>query len=198
MANDESRLAPWATGPLCRHYMLGVFDAAIVRLPDVHHLHDRSVHWAFGVEADGACEPLGVWLAPADGADASLRIVGDLAFRGVERLWHVTGGAAGAILERVSHTFSGTSVFSSDDRTRRDVGRPPRRREPSPAELGAEIARRQVLGAVRRHGSFANEIAALDFVSGALQQTGRHSDRAGAATGWPRQRSGAQTVPPGF
>jgi hypothetical protein len=196
VATGESRLSSWATGPLSRCYLLGVFDVASVRLRQADQHDDRSVHWGFGCPVDGGAEPLGVWLDTTISGQAPLRIVQDLHFRGVERIWHVTGDDSVSVLQCVTEVFSDTVVFSSDDRPRVDRVESPRRREPSPAELAAERARKYLIRAIRRHGSFETEAAALDFVSGALQQMAHHSDRDGAAKGRPRQRSGAQSVPP--
>lgn len=189
----------WAKRPLCRHYVLGIFDSATLRLRDADQVGRRSVHWAFGCLLDGACESLGVWFAPSGEADCGVSIVADLQRRGVERIWHVTGDDVVPVLQRVTESFAGTSVFSCGERSRAAspvVARPQLR---SPVELMAERARNDLIRALRRHGGFENEGTALDFISGALQRTERRLDRESAiAKGRPRQRSGAQTVPPGL
>jgi transposase-like protein len=189
----------WPTRPLCRSYVLVIFDAATIRLRSADHVSKRSVHWATGCLLDGECEPLGVWLASVFEADNSPQIVADLQRRGVERIWHLAGDVAGPVLPRVTEAFSSLSAFSSDDRACPDPTASARQYLPSSAELAAERVRNELVRALRRHGSFENENAALDFISGVLQRTERRLDRESAiAKGRPRQRSGAQTVPPGF
>ena len=189
----------WSRRPLCRHYVLAIFDTATIRFRHADDISERSVHWATGCLPDGDSEPLGVWITPAVGGDCSSCVVADLQWRGVERIWHVTGGDAGSVPAAVAEAFSRTSVFSSNDRPGSEAGAAARERLPSAAELAAERVRNELIRALRRHGSFENEGAALDFISGALQRTERRLDRESAiAKGRPRHRSGAQTVPPGF
>lgn len=189
----------WLRRPLCRRYVLGVFNTSIVRLRnDDKTLTARPIHWAFGCLVDGELEPLGVWASLAAESDTVQAAAADLQKRGVERIWHVTGGAGEWLLRHMTAAFSGTSVFSFDDRTIPNGAASPRRIERSAAEGAAEDAREYLVRAIRRHGGFENEATALDFVTAALQRMERRLDRDCAAKGRPRQRSGAQTVPPGF
>lgn len=195
VANNGRELTSCQTRPLCRHYMLCIIDTAIVRLHHADQVSDRSVHWAIGCLLDGECETLGVWLDPAIDRDDSPRIAADLQFRGVERIWHVTGGAADPVLKRLTEVFCSTAVFSCGDPGRPNVPVSPRRREASPAELGAEQARAYLVRAIESHGSFQGEAAVLDFVSGALQQMERRSDRESAAKGRPPAEIGCANGP---
>ena len=192
-------LSGWLKRPLCRRYILGIFDASVVRLRDADGFRDHPVHWAFGWLADGECEPLGAWIGSENGAESPLRMLADLKRRGVERIWHVTGTDVGDLQERVSAAFSSTMARSSVDSLLADARAASRRRGlPSP-ELVAEHVREGLTRAIRRHGSFESEAAVLDFVAGALQRTERRLDRGGViAKVRPRQDPGAQMASPRF
>lgn len=192
-------LSGWLKRPLCRRYILGIFDASVVRLRDADGFRDHPVHWAFGWLADGECEPLGAWIGSESGVESPLRMLADLKRRGVERIWHVTGIDAGDLQERVSAAFSSTMARSSVDSLLADARAASRRRGlPSP-ELVAEHVREGLIRAIRRHGSFESEAAVLDFVAGALQRTERRLDRGGViAKVRPRQDPGAQMASPRF
>jgi hypothetical protein len=157
------------------------------------------VHWAFGGLADGECEPLGVWIESESGSENPLQMLADLESRGVERIWHLTGTEAGNLQERLGAAFSSTTIGSSADGLLTEALAASRRRgRPSP-ELAAEHARKSLIRAIRRHGSFESEAAVLDFVAGALQRTERRLDRGGViAKVRPRQDAGAHRVPLGI
>jgi hypothetical protein len=195
---DGALLSGWSMRPLCRRYILAIFDVAIVRLRDADGFREHPVHWAFGWLADGECEPLGVWIESESGAECPLRMLVDLKGRGVERIWHVMGTDRGNLQERVAAAFSGTTVRSSLDSLLTEALAAPRRGLPSP-ELAAKHVREGLMRAIRRHGSFENESAVLDFFAGALQRTERRLDRGGViAKVRPRQDAGAHRVPLGI
>jgi hypothetical protein len=185
--------------PLCRRYILGIFDVAVVRLRDVDGFRDHPAHWAFGWLADGECEPLGVWIESDSSAEIQRRMLADLERRGVERIWHVAGTDAGHLQAPVSAALSGMTAHSSVDRVRAEALAAWRLRVlPSP-ELAAKQAREVLIRAIRRHGSFESEAAVLDFLAGALQRTERRQDRGGVmAKVLPRQDAGAHRVPLGI
>jgi hypothetical protein len=189
----------WLRRPLCRRYILGIFDVSVVRLRDADGFRDHPVHWALGWLADGECEPLGAWIESERGAEIPLQMLADLKGRGVERIWHVTGTDVGHLQGLVSAAFTGTTARSSVDRLLTEaLAASPRRGLPSP-ELVAEHVREGLVRAVRRHGSFESEAAALDFVAAALQRMERRLDRGGVmATVRPRQDAGAHRVPLGI
>jgi hypothetical protein len=192
-------LSGWLRRPLCRRYVLGIFDVSVVRLRDADGFRDHPVHWAFGWLADGECEPLGAWIEPEGGAESPFPVLADPKRRGVVRIWHVTGTDVGHLQERVSAAFSSTTARSSVDSLLTDARAASRRRVlPSP-ELVAEHVRAGLIRAIRRHGSFESEAAVLDFAAGTLQRTERRLDRGGViATVRPRQDAGAHRVPLGI
>jgi hypothetical protein len=66
-------------------------------------------------------------------------------------------------------------------------------------ERVAERVRAYLIRAVRRHGHFENEAAALDFIAVALQRAERRLDRERLiAKERPRLDSGAQMAPRGI
>ena len=188
-AHDGAVSSNVSRRPLCRRYVLGLFDIAVARWRDAQGVHDLPVHWAFGWLADGECEPLGVWIESGAGSAEPLRLLADLKTRGLERIRHVTGTDAGQLRERAAAAFSSAGGGSSVERVATKES----------AERTAEEVREAVARAIRRRGSFASEAAALDFISGALQRMERRLDRERAiAKVRPRHESGAQMVPPGF
>jgi hypothetical protein len=198
-AHEGAMPSGWLRRPLCRRYILGIFDVAIVRWHDAGGLNDHSVHWAFGWLVDGECEPLGAWTEPENGSDISLRIPADLRSRGVERIWHVTGTDTAAVRERVTDAFSSTTVFSSVDRIPAETPVWPRPRVPSSPERAAQHFHEYLIRAIRRRGGFESRAAALDFMADALQRAERRLDRERlVAKGEPRLDSGAQMAQPGL
>jgi hypothetical protein len=196
---DGALLSGWLNRPLCRRYVLGIFDAAVVQWRDAEGCRDRSVHWAFGWLADAECEPLGAWIEPEKGAESPLQMLADLKRRGVERIWHVTGADVGDIQERASAAFSSTTARSSVDSLLTDARAASRWRGLQSPELVAEHFRQGLTRAIRRHGSFESGAAVLDFAAGALQRMERRLDRGGVvANARPRRDAGAHTVPLGI
>jgi len=168
----------WRERPLCRRYVLAIFDVAAVRLREAKYLRDRSVPWAIGWLADGPCEPLGAWIEPETGADGVPRMLADLQGRGVERIAYVAGIAC--LRDPASAAFCGTIVRSPVDPRLAEATAASPSLGLAPPELVAEEVRQGLVQAVRRHGSFESEAAALDFIAGALQRAERRLDRAGA------------------
>jgi hypothetical protein len=197
MTNAGRNLPSWLRRPLCRRYVLGIFEVAVVRLRESGGFRAHPVHWAFGWLVDGECEPLGVWIESERGSEVPLQMFADLKCRGVERIWHMTGTGVGHLQERVSAAFPGTTFHSSIDRGLADALATSRWHAPLSPELAAEQVREGLIRAIRRHGSFESEAAALDFIAGALQRAERRLDRERViAEVMSRQDPGAQMVPP--
>jgi transposase-like protein len=197
--NDGAVPSNVSRRPLCRHYVLGFFDTAVVRWRDAQAFHDLPIHWAFGWLADGECEPLGVWIEPDAASEGPLRLLTDLKARGLERIRHVAGTDTARLREHAAAAFSSAGRGSSAERIVAQVSAASRRHVPASLERSAEEVGEALARAIRRRGSFASRVAALDFVSGALQRMERRLDRERAiAKVRPRHESGAQMVPPGF
>jgi hypothetical protein len=199
MTSSGRNLGPWLRRPLCRRYVLGIFDASVVRLRDADGFRDHPVHWAFGWLADGECEPLGAWIGSESGAGSPLQMLADLKDRGVERIWHVTGTGVGRLQECVSAVFPGATVHTSVDRRLTEALATSRPRAPLSPELAAEQVRENLVHAIRRRSSFESEAAVLDFIAGALQRAERRLDRERVmAAVMPQKYSAARIVPPGL
>jgi Transposase, Mutator family len=193
-ARIEAFRRDWLRRPLCRRYALGIFDIAVVRVREAKGLRDCSVPWAFGWLADGQCEPLGAWIEPQTASEGTLRMLGDLKGRGVERIAYVAGIAC--LREPVSTAFYGATIRSATDtRLAEATAASARLGLPSP-ECVSEEVRGGLARATRRHGSFETPAAALDFVAGALQRTERRLDRGGEIAMLRARRPGAQTASP--
>jgi len=191
---DGALLSGWSNRPLCRRYVLGVFDVVVVRSRDADGCRDHPVHWAIGWLPGGECDFLGAWVESESGSESPLQMLADLKRRGVERIWHVTGTDRGNLQERVAAAFSGTTDRSSAESLLTDARATSRRVLPSP-ELAAEHVREGLIRAIRRQGSFENEPAVLDFFAGALQRMERRRDRGAVmAKARPRQDAGAHRV----
>ncbi len=192
-------LSGWSNRPLCRRYILGIFDVVVVRSRDADGCRDHPVHWAIGWLPDGECDFLGAWIEPESGCEGPHQMFADLKRRGVERIWHVTGTGAGHLGERASAAFPGTTFHSSVDQVLTDALATSRRRVPLSPGLAAEQVREDLARAVRRRGGFESGAAVLDFVASALQRTERRLDRGGViAKVRPRQDRGAQMASPSF
>lgn len=76
----------WKRLPLDAVYPLVFFDALRVKIRDEGLVHNKAVHIALGVCADGAKEILGLWIEQNEGAKFWLRVMNELKNRGVEDL----------------------------------------------------------------------------------------------------------------
>ena len=78
-------VAAWQARPLESIYPLVFFDALRVKIRDEGLVHNKAVHIALGVRADGTTkEILGLWLEQSEGAKFWLRVMNGLKNRGVE------------------------------------------------------------------------------------------------------------------
>ena len=180
--------ADWLDRPLCRRYALGMFDVANVRTEGGQHGRDRSVYWATGWLADGECEFLGAWIEAPGTPEGPSRMLADLKRRGVERIWHVAGADSGGLQQQANTAFVGSTCDRLSTEAFAAV----------PERVAAEVRARLKRG-IRRHGSFENPSAALDFLARALQRTERRMDRGGMTTTVRLlPDSGTQRTSPGF
>jgi len=186
----------WARRPLCRRYVLGVFDAAAVRWREAGGQSAHRVHWAFGWLADGECEPLGVWIERAP--DGVFLMLADLQARGVERIWRVAGTESWQIDERTAPALLGKRMRLSADQLAPDASAASPQHEMVSAQLVVDQVREGLIRALRRRGSFDGEADAFGFVAGVLQRAERRLDRERLlAKGLLRLDAGVQIVTPG-
>ncbi len=186
MTDLERGLTAVSSRPLCRRYALAIADVALVRVRDAGDIREHPLFWVFGWLADGECEPLGLCL----GAHALPRMLDDFKSRGLERVWHVEplddGCARDAEVATLAIDRSFPGALASS--------RPPML--PSAAAVARDV-RDGLLRAVRRHGHFENEAAALDFFALALRRAESRLDRERQMVKErPRHDSGARTVTP--
>jgi len=166
MTDPERDPSAVQSRPLCRRYALVIPAVTPVRVRDAGGIGTQPLFWAFGWLADGECEPLGLCL----GAQALPRMLDDFRSRGLERVWHLEppgdGGAQEAedAMLAIERSFPGALASSRPHML------------PSAAAV-AEDVRDRLIRAVRRHGPFEDEAAALHFVADALQRTERRLDR---------------------
>ena len=173
MSSDGSNQACWLSKPLCRRYIASTFEVAGFKCGAAGAVRKRQVEWAFGWLPDGECEGLGAWLRTEPEPTYGDALVDDLKIRGVERLLYVEGTAP----HEVASAFcSRTSRASIERLLAQALEASDRHGLPSPAEVTREIAG-SLDRAIRRHGAFDDEAAAVDFVASALQRAERRLDR---------------------
>lgn len=166
MTDLEPDLTSVSSRPLCRRYALAIAEVTHVRVRDAGGIGQHPLFWVFGWLVDGECEPLGLCL----GAHALTPMLDDFKRRGLERLWHLEplGDASTQEAEvaalAIERSFPGALASS----------RPPMT---ASATTVAKDVRDGLRRAVRRHGPFENEAAALDFVALALRRAERRLDR---------------------
>lgn len=173
MARNEDSQARWLTRPLCRRYVVSVFESATVQCRDGGAVRRLEVEWAFGWLSDGECEPLGVWIKSEPERDYEAALTADLKRRGVEWLWAVIGCKH----EHLVAAFMSRTPRTSVERILAQAqGASERRGLPFPTLITEQI-RESVNRAVRRHGAFDSHATALDFIAIALQRAERRLDR---------------------
>lgn len=184
MTDPERELTSVSRRPLCRRYALVIPLVARVRVRDAGDLREHPLFWVFGWLADGECEPLGLCL----GAQALPGMLDDFKRRGLERVWHVESLGDGCAQDAevatlaIDRTFPGALASSRPHMLA------------SAAAVAKEV-RDGLLRAVRRHGHFENEAAALDFFALALRRAESRLDRERQmAKERPRLDSGEQTA----
>jgi len=173
MSSDGSNQASWLNKPLCRRYIASTFEVASFKCGAAGAIRKRQVEWAFGWLPDGECEGLGAWLRTEPERTYGAALVDDLKIRGVERLLTVAGTAPG----EVPAAFCGRTPRASIDRLlAQALEASDRHGLPSPNRITEEIAG-SLDRAIRRHGAFDDEAAAVDFIASALQRAERRLDR---------------------
>jgi len=152
--------------PLCRRYALVIPVVTPVRVRDAGGIGTHPLFWVFGWLADGECEPLGLCL----GAQALPQMLDDFKSRGLERVWHLEPLGGGCVQEAEVATLAIDRSFPGALASSRPHMLPS-------ATAVAKDVRDGLVRAVRRHGHFEDEAAALGFVARALQRAERRLDR---------------------
>lgn len=156
-----------ANRPLCRRYALVIPAVTRVRVSVAQDMREHAAFWMLGWLADGECEPLGLCV----GAHALPGMLDDFKSRGLERVWHVApleGDAyaqeAGEAVLAIERSFPGARASSRPHML------------PGALAVAREV-RDGLTRAVRRHGHFERESAALEFLGLALLRAERRLDR---------------------
>ena len=152
--------------PLCRRYALVIPGVTPVHVRDTGGIGEHPLFWILGWLADGECEPQGLCL----GAQALPQMLDDFRSRGLERVWHLEPLDDGCAQEAEGATLAIERAFPGALASSRP------RMLPNAAAVAKDM-RDRLIRAVRRHGHFENETAALDFVARALQRAERGLDR---------------------
>ena len=76
-------VAAWQARPLESVYPVVFFDALRVKVRDEGTVRNKAIHIALGVREDGTKEVLGMWIEQNEGAKFWLRVMNELAARGV-------------------------------------------------------------------------------------------------------------------
>ncbi|MBC7671512.1 MAG: hypothetical protein H7247_03750 [Polaromonas sp.] len=170
--------------PLCRRYALAIAEVTFVRVRDASDIREHPLFWVFGWLADGECEPLGLCI----GAHALPPMLAGFKSRGLERVWHVEALGAESAQDAEVATLAIDRSFPGALSSSRPHMLPS-------AVVAASHVRDGLLRAVRRHGHFENEAAALDFFALALRRAEIRLDRERQmAKERPRLDSGARTA----
>ncbi len=76
-------ITTWQSRPLESCYPVVFFDALRVKVRDEGMVRNKAIHIALGVRHDGTKEVLGMWIEQNEGAKFWLRVMNELAARGV-------------------------------------------------------------------------------------------------------------------
>lgn len=139
--------------PLCRRYVLVVFDHVVMRWQDQGEPREAPVCWALGWLTNGDSEPLDAWLDP-DPAGLARELRG----RGVERIWRLTGTASASIREHLTRAFHISGAPHPVGAT---------------AVATAEAIRIKMERAIRRRGRFDSAASGLEHVERWLEREQR-------------------------
>ena len=191
-SNSSDELATWLSRPLCRQYVVVVPRTVHLSVQYAAGVRLRSVYWLFGRLSDAESEPLGAWLR-ADSSGLQPKLHGELKARGLERIRYLFVGDSGEDSSGLLSGYPGARLLGMNWQVAEgDEAQVPAVHGAARAayDIHAALAR-----SIRRHGSFANPSAALDFVAATLQRAERRMDRERAiAKVRPRLDSGAQTA----
>jgi len=191
-SNASGELATWLSRPLCRRYMVVVPRTVHLSVWHPSGVRLRSVYWLFGHLSDDESEPLGAWLRAAS-SGLQPKLCGELKARGLERIRYLYLGDSGEDNGGLLSGYSGARLLGVNWQVAEgDEAQVPAVQGAAQAAHDIHVA---LARSIRRHGSFENPSAALDFVAATLQRAERRMDRERAiAKVRPRLDSGAQTA----
>jgi putative transposase len=100
----------WQHRPLEPFYPVIYIDALIAKVRDGSAVRNKAVNIAVGIDADGAKQVLGIWVASAEGAKAWAQALAQLRNRGLEEVVIVCCDGLSGLGEEITATWPGTTV----------------------------------------------------------------------------------------
>jgi hypothetical protein len=187
--NTTVQAHKWLFRPLCRRYLLVIFESLPIYVEEGGVVYGRPLHWALGALADGQYEVSGVWSEPVSNLSNWEEIFKDLRVRGVEKIRFVLNGESVALDSVLSTAYPGAVPLPAVWKLGSLVGLPLRHRCMA---LKIEAAMQQLQfrasRAIRRYGCFSDpeeaRAFAMDILAHAQQKSGGAAARVAVA---PRQ-----------
>jgi hypothetical protein len=171
----------WFGDALCCRYLVVQFGRLRVRVRQGGVTATSHWLWALGLFKDGSSHVLGAWRD--DGPASPQKIAADLHDRGLERIRALAaddqalrGALARFRPRRRRATLAGLAASGAFG--------PRMRRAFAWAEAAGAAMQGRLAGVVKRHGPFASDAAAADFIAQAFQR----ADRDLLADWWDRSR----------
>ena len=166
--------------PLCGSYAVVVFRTVSFRQGGHQGATDRLIHWGLGSSPGGESEILGAWTTRGRGPVISSDVVLDLQERGVRCIGALVGSFAGAEgrvppenagpLNSFDAAFIAGHGLALREPEALKALRPAKRKAVLAVDELAEGLNRRLRVAVARHGVFADEVAAMNFVASFLMR----------------------------
>lgn len=103
-------VAVWQSRPLESVYPVVFLDAIRVKIRDEGTVRNKAIHIALGVRADGSKEVLGLWIEQNEGARFWLRVMNELAARGVSDILIAVVDGLKGFPEAIAAVFPRTLV----------------------------------------------------------------------------------------
>jgi putative transposase len=103
-------VSAWQSRPLEAVYPVVFFDALRVKIRDDNLVRNKAIHIALGVRADGSKDVLGMWIEQNEGAKFWLRVMNELAARGVSDILIAVVDGLKGFPEAITSVFPQTLV----------------------------------------------------------------------------------------
>lgn len=173
MNNAMTNGIGWHTRPLCRTYLLLLFETLSLQVNDGGPACVRALRWAFGVLPDGQHEVLGAWLAPEAQEAGWQEVFEDIKVRGVEKIGFVASNEPATVHAVVRAVYpSATSLPSIGQLLTPEPFRP-RYRDPQACDVaGLDRAALAALAGVAVTRFDSKHPVALQRRRAAVQQLG--------------------------
>jgi putative transposase len=104
------QMREWQHRPLEPFYPVVYIDALVAKVRDGSAVRNKAVNIAVGIDAEGAKQVLGIWVAAAEGAKAWAQALAQLRNRGLEEVVIVCCDGLGGLGEEITATWPGSTV----------------------------------------------------------------------------------------